>query len=135
MDRRAARVRLFFLSFQLVGTMSWNRVCEKIRSHHECEGGIEKSEPRITDWHHKPCRVMSKGDHKGRIFLSHPHTNCFLSHPHKMHFMNIQRNPLNKSNPFFQTNLVSFLSDIGKHWRPRSYVWSWSPMLAHRILF
>ena len=27
--------------------------CENIRSHHECEGGIEKSILRITDWHHE----------------------------------------------------------------------------------
>ena len=24
-----------------------------IRIHHECEGGIEKSVPRIIDWHHR----------------------------------------------------------------------------------
>ena len=42
-----------------------------IRIHHKCEGGIEKSLPRITE----ACCVMSNGDHKGRIFLSHPHTN------------------------------------------------------------
>ena len=35
---------------------------------HECEGRIEKSVPRITDWHHVACRVMTKGDHEGRIF-------------------------------------------------------------------
>ena len=46
-----------------------------IRIHHECEGGIEKSVPRITDWHHEACRLMTNGDHEGRIFLSHPHTN------------------------------------------------------------
>ena len=40
-----------------------------------CEGGIEKSIPRITDWHHEACRLMTKGDHDGRIFLSHPHRN------------------------------------------------------------
>ena len=27
--------------------------CEIIRIDHECEGGIEKSVLRITDWHHK----------------------------------------------------------------------------------
>ena len=43
--------------------------------HHECEGGIEKSVPRITDWHHEACRVMTKGDREGQVFLSHPHTN------------------------------------------------------------
>ena len=25
--------------------------------------------PRITDWHHKACRVMTIGDCEGRIFL------------------------------------------------------------------
>ena len=34
---------------------------------HECEGGIEKSVPRFTDWHHEACR--------GTEFLSNPHTN------------------------------------------------------------
>ena len=41
-----------------------------IRIHHECEGGIEKSVPRIIDWHHEAF-----GDHEGWIFLSHPYTN------------------------------------------------------------
>ena len=43
-----------------------------IRIHHECECGIEKSAPRITDRHHEACRVMTNGDHDGRIlFLAH----------------------------------------------------------------
>ena len=46
-----------------------------IRIHHECEGGIETSVPRITDWHHETCRVMTNGDPEGHIFLSHPHKN------------------------------------------------------------
>ena len=29
-----------------------------LRIHHGCEGGIEKSVPRLTDWHHEDCRVM-----------------------------------------------------------------------------
>ena len=41
----------------------------KIRIHHVCEGGIEKSVPRITDWHHKACQVMTNSDHEGQIFL------------------------------------------------------------------
>ena len=45
-----------------------------IRIYHECEDGIEKSVPRITDWHHESCRVMTIGDHEGQIFLSYPHT-------------------------------------------------------------
>ena len=44
-----------------------------IRIYHECEGRIEKSVPRITVWHHQACRVMTNGDHEGRIFLSYPH--------------------------------------------------------------
>ena len=48
---------------------------DPIRIHHECEGGIEKSVLRTTDWHHDACPVMTNGDHDGRIFLSHPHSN------------------------------------------------------------
>ena len=33
---------------------------DNIRIYHECEAGIEKSILRITDWHHKACRVMTK---------------------------------------------------------------------------
>ena len=43
--------------------------------HHDCESGIEKSVPRITDWHHDACRVMTNGDPDGRMFLSHAHRN------------------------------------------------------------
>ena len=46
-----------------------------IRIYHDCEGGIEKSVLRITDWHHKACGVMTISDRQGRIFLSHPHMN------------------------------------------------------------
>ena len=34
-----------------------------------------KSVPRITDWHHKACQVMTNGDPEGWIFLSCPYTN------------------------------------------------------------
>ena len=47
----------------------------KIRIYDECEVGIEKSVPRIIDWQHEACRVMTNGDPEGRIVLSHPHTN------------------------------------------------------------
>ena len=46
-----------------------------VGNNHECEGGIEKSVPRIAVWHHEACRVMTKGDPEGRICLSYPHTN------------------------------------------------------------
>ena len=46
-----------------------------IRIFHECKGGIKKSVPWITNWHHKACRVMTNGDHQKCIFLSHPQTN------------------------------------------------------------
>ena len=44
---------------------------EQYKKHHE--GGIEKSVPRITYWHHE-----AYGDHEGQISLSHPHTNTGL---------------------------------------------------------
>ena len=43
-----------------------------IRIDHEREGTIEKSVPRITDWHHEACRAMTNGDREGRIFPSYP---------------------------------------------------------------
>ena len=46
-----------------------------IRIYNECEGGIEKSVPSITDWHHEACTVMTNGDCDRQIFLSHPHMN------------------------------------------------------------
>ena len=46
-----------------------------IRIYHECEGRIEKSVPKINNWHLKACRVMTNGDRGGRIFLSHPHNH------------------------------------------------------------
>ena len=33
-----------------------------IRIHHECEVGIDKSVPRITNWNHEACQVMANGD-------------------------------------------------------------------------
>ena len=38
-----------------------------IKIHHECEDGIEKSVPRITNLHHEACRVMTNGIREGRI--------------------------------------------------------------------
>ena len=46
-----------------------------MRIYHECEGRIEKSVLRMTDWHLKASRLMTKGDREWHIFLSHPHTN------------------------------------------------------------
>ena len=48
---------------------------KSIRIYHECEGGIEKPVPKITDWHQEACRVMTNGDLEGQNFLFHPHTN------------------------------------------------------------
>ena len=53
-DQRGVQV-----SFMPVGT---------IRILHEFVAGIEKSVPRITDWHHEACLVMTIGDHEGRFF-------------------------------------------------------------------
>ena len=54
-----------------------------IRIHHECEGSIEISVPRIAIWHHEACRVMTNGDPEGWIFLSYSHPKngfFFLAH-------------------------------------------------------
>ena len=45
-----------------------------IRIYHECEAGIDNSIP-VNVWHCEACRVMTNIDLRGRIFLSHPHTN------------------------------------------------------------
>ena len=50
------------------------KVKYNIRIHQECEGGIENSVPRITDWHHVTCRVMANGYREGQIFLSNPNS-------------------------------------------------------------
>ena len=46
-----------------------------MQDYHECEGGIEKLILRINIWHHEACRVMTKGDPEGQIFLSHQYKN------------------------------------------------------------
>ena len=51
-----------------------------------CEGGIEKSVPRITNWHHKTSRLMTNGDYEGGIFLSYPHTNNGLFFLHTIKY-------------------------------------------------
>ena len=59
-------------------TISWlqlGRIYFILRIYHECEGRIEKSVPRFTDWHHEACRVNTNGDPKGQIFLSYPRAN------------------------------------------------------------
>ena len=61
---------VILLSYKYQPLRSWI-----IRIHHVCEGGIEKSVPRITDWHQVASWVMTTGDRKGRVFLSRPHTN------------------------------------------------------------
>ena len=46
-------------------------LANNIRIYVECEGGIEKSVARITDWHHEACRVMRIDDHDFPILPSH----------------------------------------------------------------
>ena len=53
---------------KLIITIHHECSCRIIRIWDECEGGIEKSIPRITIWHHKACRVMTNSDREGRIF-------------------------------------------------------------------
>ena len=42
---------------------------DTIRIHHKCEGGIEKICPKINDWQHKACQVMTNYDCEEWIFL------------------------------------------------------------------
>ena len=59
---------------------------ENIRIYYKCEhgeSGIEKSVQVITDRHQEACRVMTNGDHEGRIFYkpsSHELWIIFLAH-------------------------------------------------------
>ena len=53
------------LGFYLVG----NR-----RIHHECEGGIEKSVPRITVWHLEACQWWQTVTARDGYILSHNHS-------------------------------------------------------------
>ena len=48
---------VYEIEFSQMGENSGNSdlVCKNISIHHECEGGIEKSVLRITDWHHEAC--------------------------------------------------------------------------------
>ena len=82
-----AAVRLIVFCVSSSWCLGWSMICatswsytlvytqfcvmhDIIRTHHECEDGIEKSVVRITDWHHEACRVMANIDHEGRIFQS-----------------------------------------------------------------
>ena len=66
---------VFFVCFLEFLSFSHMVRCGTIRIYHEYERGIEKFGPRITNWHHEACRVMTIGDREGLIFLSNPHTN------------------------------------------------------------
>ena len=68
----ASNVRITIIIKASLCMLKWK---ESIRIYHECEGRIDKCVPRITVWHHKACQVMPNVDCKGRLFLSHPHTN------------------------------------------------------------
>ena len=76
---RVSRTRFHLCHFRFKNPWKrkWNTMLlfVLIRIYHECEGGIEKNIPRIIDWHHKACWVMTIGDRQGQIFLFHPHTN------------------------------------------------------------
>ena len=63
------RKMIILWSFSYKSLWSFATSCDNIRIHHECEGGIEKSVPRIDDWHHEACRVMTNGDREGQIFF------------------------------------------------------------------
>ena len=51
--------------------LKMNKCSQIIRIYHECEGGLEKSVPKIAVSHYEACRVMTNSDPDGRIFLAH----------------------------------------------------------------
>ena len=66
--RLVGMTRKFFIGFIISRVhLIWFK-CGTLSIHHECEGAIEKSIPRITNWHHEACRVMTISDHEGQIF-------------------------------------------------------------------
>ena len=49
----------------------WTAYCGMVKikeSEYECEGWIEKSVLRITDWHQETCPVMTNSDREGIFF-------------------------------------------------------------------
>ena len=68
-----------YQTFDLTIRSDLDLLCLERLLRHECEGGIEKSVQRITDWHQE----MTNGNHEGRIFRSLPDTKnvfFFLAH-------------------------------------------------------
>ena len=50
-----------------------------IRIYQECDGGIERSMPRITVWHHEACQVVIIGYPSGRFFsFPSSHKECIV---------------------------------------------------------
>ena len=102
----------FFLEILCLTIIPYVRIGKhenNIRIYHDCEGGIEKSFPRITDWHHEACRVKTVGGREGRIFLSHPHTNIrfvFFCSPLNTSFI------LDKTRKTFQKILNTLRCDM-----------------------
>ena len=86
MGLMAQRCPLKLNSGPAVRNISFASFCERVRFgcerpssgiiiiYHECEARIDNSIP-VTVWHSEACRVMTIIDHRGRIFLSHPHTH------------------------------------------------------------
>ena len=69
-----------------------------IRIYQVCDDGIEKSIPRDYQSALQGMRVMTIGDHKGRIFLSHPHTKdgFFLLYTIKLLVLRFKNAPNSK---------------------------------------
>ena len=50
-------------SFHPIKRKKQSSINSNIRTHHECEDGIDQYISRITVWHHEACRVTTNGDH------------------------------------------------------------------------
>ena len=46
-------VQLLFVAEHASLSLTWSQTPRTISIYHECEGGLDKSVPRITDWHHE----------------------------------------------------------------------------------
>ena len=66
LSARARLLKLETCANKIVPYQTDSIVLCTIRIHHECEGGIEKSVPRINVWDHKVCRVMTNSDYEGQ---------------------------------------------------------------------
>ena len=75
---------------------------DNIRNYQECEGGVEKFVPRITDWHHVACRVMTNKKVTRNGFISFILTGKMDSLAHHLRWYRTHQH-MSKRLPSFDT--------------------------------